>query len=249
MLPLNFKPQGEFSLFRMGGDNDGGYLVETKSIEQTATLISMGIGKNWRFEEDFITHKAVDVYAYDHTVRGLFWPKFFIRSFLAVLIGQFRAPYIAVKTYKEFKSFFKDKALLFYEQIGAQEKGYTNLRKTIERVEVKPIFLKIDIEGFEYEIIDEIHSNSDLLSGLVIEFHQISQHIDEIKNFINDLDLELVHIHPNNNRTDGQGNPRAIEMTFARGPEKLSETPVLPHPLDQLNVPRKAAVSLRFVNS
>ena len=48
---------------------------------------------------------------------------------------------------------------------------------------------------------------------------------------------------------DEQGNPRAIEMSFAREPEKLSEVSSLPHPLDQLNVPRKAAVNLRFFNS
>ena len=37
--------------------------------------------------------------------------------------------------------------------------------------------------------------------------------------------------------------------SFARDPEKLSEKSVLPHPLDQLNVPRKEAVSLRFFDS
>ncbi len=81
MLPSNFKPQGEYNLLRIGGHNDGGYLVESKSIEQTEALISMGIGKNWRFEEDFITHKDIVINAYDHSVRGFFWPKFFIKRF------------------------------------------------------------------------------------------------------------------------------------------------------------------------
>ena len=249
MLPSNFKPQGEYNLLRIGGDNDGGYLVESKSIEQTAALISMGIGKNWRFEEDFITHKDIVVNAYDHSVRGFFWPKFFIKRFLSVLIGRLKVPYNAVETYKKFMRFFRDKAVLFYEKIGTEEEGYTNLKKTLERINKKPIFLKIDIEGYEYRILDEIKLNSDLLSGMVIEFHKISDHIDEIRNFINNFELKLIHVHPNNNRVDDQGNPRAIEMSFARDPEKLSEKSVLPHPLDQLNVPRKEAVSLRFFNS
>jgi hypothetical protein len=84
---------------------------------------------------------------------------------------------------------------------------------------------------------------------MVIEFHNISDHIGEIRKFINNFELKLVHVHPNNNRVDNQGNPRAIEMSFARDPEKLNERSVLPHPLDQLNVPRKEAVSLRFINS
>jgi hypothetical protein len=145
--------------------------------------------------------------------------------------------------------FFRDKAVLFYEKIGAEEEGYTNVKKTLERIKEKPIFFKIDIEGYEYQILDEIILNSELLSGMVIEFHNIYDHIDEIRTFINNFELTLVHVHPNNNRIDDQGNPRAIEMSFARNPEKLRESSVLPHPLDQLNVPRKKAVSLRFINS
>ena len=249
MLPKEFKPKASYQLIRLGKNNDGGYLVESKSIEQTAALISMGIGKNWRFEEDFIAHKDIVANAYDHSVRGFFWPKFFIKRFLSILIGRFKAPYNAVKIYKKFIRFFRDKAVLFYEKIGAEEEGYTNVKKTLERIKEKPIFFKIDIEGYEYQILDEIILNSELLSGMVIEFHNIYDHIDEIRTFINNFELTLVHVHPNNNRIDDQGNPRAIEMSFARNPEKLRESSVLPHPLDQLNVPRKEAVSLRFINS
>ncbi len=249
MFPSNFKPLGEFNLSRIGGDNDGGYLVESASIEKTEALISMGIGKNWQFEEDFISNKAIEIHAYDHTIRGAFWPKFFIKRFLSVLIGRINAPYTAVKTYRDFLSFFKDKAVLFFEKIGSEEDGTTNFKKTIERIKGRPIFLKIDIEGHEYEILDEINLNSTLLSGVVIEFHNVSEHINEIKSFIKAFELELVHIHPNNNRIDEQGNPRAIEMSFAREPKKISQSVTLPHPLDQLNVPRKAAVDLRFINT
>ena len=189
--------------------------------------------------EDFISNKAIEIHAYDHTVRGAFWPKFFIKRFLSVLIGRFSAPYNAVTTYKNFLSFFKDRAVLFFEKIGSEEDGATNLKKTIQRIKGEPIFLKIDIEGYEYQILDEIIVNSALLSGMVIEFHKVSEHIDEIKSFIDAFELELVHIHPNNNRIDEQGNPRAIEMSFAREPKKISQTANLPHPLDQLNVPRK----------
>ena len=99
MFPSNFKPQGEFNLLRIGGDNDGGYLVESASIEKTEALISMGIGKNWKFEEDFISNKAIEIHAYDHTVRGAFWPKFFIKRFLSVLIGGFVGNYINLKIF------------------------------------------------------------------------------------------------------------------------------------------------------
>ena len=249
MLPKEFKPKASYDLIRLGKNNDGGYLVESKSIEKTTALISMGIGKNWRFEEDFIAHQDIVVNAYDYSVRGFFWPKFFIKRFLSVLIGRLNAPYHAVKIYTKFMYFFRNKAVLFYEKIGAEEEGHTNLKKTLERIKEKPVFLKIDIEGYEYQILDEIILNSELLCGIVIEFHKISDHIDEIRNFINNFELELVHVHPNNNRVDDHDNPKAIEMSFARDPEKLSDRSVLPHPLDQLNVPRKKTVELKFIDS
>jgi hypothetical protein len=57
----------------------------------------------------------------------------------------------------------------------------------------------------------------------------------------------LTHIHPNNNRVDANGDPLALEMTFSRQPNKLSDTVTFPHSLDQINVPRKNEISLNFL--
>jgi len=35
MLPKSYKPDGSFDLIRLGSDNDGGYLVDPKSIENS----------------------------------------------------------------------------------------------------------------------------------------------------------------------------------------------------------------------
>ena len=56
----------------------------------------------------------------------------------------------------------------------------------------------------------------------------------------------LVHIHPNNNRLDEEGGPKAIELTFSRNPIKLEDKFIHPHALDQNNVLRKDSVSMRF---
>jgi hypothetical protein len=39
MLPIEFKPKNEYELIRLGQDNDGGYLVDKKSIEDSKSLI------------------------------------------------------------------------------------------------------------------------------------------------------------------------------------------------------------------
>ena len=53
MLPIIFKPKHEFDLLRLGGDFDGGYLVERNSIEKSQSLITLGLGYEWRFEKEY----------------------------------------------------------------------------------------------------------------------------------------------------------------------------------------------------
>ena len=53
MLPIEFKPKHEYELIRLGQDNDGGYLVDKKSIEDSKSLITLGLGFDWTFEKNY----------------------------------------------------------------------------------------------------------------------------------------------------------------------------------------------------
>lgn len=246
MLPKNFKPDGAYELIRMGSDHDGGYLVDPKSIEQSNALIALGIGRNWSFEKDFLERKSVRIHAYDYSIGLGYWIKHFLKRVLAVLLGRFSAPFDAVKLFLEFKIFFKDSAVLYLEKVGTAPGCDTNLKKALDRLDRAPLFLKVDIEGYEYQILEEIIRCKDDLTGLVIEFHSVSDNIEQIEDFINKIGITLIHIHPNNNRLDEEGDPKAIELTFSKNPTKLEDKFIHPHALDQNNVPRKDSVSLRF---
>ena len=246
MLPKSFKPDGAYELIRMGSDHDGGYLVDPKSIEQSNALIALGIGRNWSFEKDFLERKSVRIHAYDYSIGLGYWIKHFLKRVLAVLIGRFSAPFDAVKLFLEFRTFFKDSAVLYLEKVGTAPGCDTNLKKALDRLDRAPLFLKVDIEGYEYQILEEIIRCKDDLTGLVIEFHSVSDNIEKIEDFINKIGITLIHIHPNNNRLDEEGGPKAIELTFSKNPTKLEDKFIHPHALDQNNVPRKDSVSLRF---
>ena len=246
MLPKSFKPDGAYELIRMGSDHDGGYLVDPKSIEQSNALIALGIGRNWSFEKDFLERKKVKIHAYDYSIGLGYWIKHFFKRILAVLIGRLSAPFDAVKLFLEFKIFFKDSAVLYLEKVGTAPGCDTNLKKALDRLDRAPLFLKVDIEGYEYQILEEIIRCKDDLTGLVIEFHSVSDNIEQIEDFINKIGITLIHIHPNNNRLDEEGDPKAIELTFSKNPTKLEDKFIHPHALDQNNVPRKDSVSLRF---
>ena len=62
MLPIEFKPQNEYELIRLGQDNDGGYLVDKKSIDDSKSLITLGLGFDWTFEKNYYALTARPVY-------------------------------------------------------------------------------------------------------------------------------------------------------------------------------------------
>ena len=56
-LPNILKPKKKFDLIRIGSRNDGGYLCTIDSVNQSTTLISLGIWTNWEFEKQFLKLK------------------------------------------------------------------------------------------------------------------------------------------------------------------------------------------------
>ena len=111
-------------------------------------------------------------------------------------------------------------------------------------------FFKIDIEGSEYRILDDIIKFQDLISGLVIEFHDIDNHKEKIINFIKNFKLILCHIHGQNpggsEYTDDSGDPIQIEMTFTNSLNIKSKNYKIPHKLDQPADNRFSDIILNF---
>ena len=103
------------------------------------------------------------------------------------------------------------------------------------------IFIKIDIEGSEYRILEQIIENENKIEGLVIEFHDIDLHLERIITFINKSSLTLVHFHPNNfGGVDQNGNPIVIELTFSKSPKIIHKgIHDLPNKLDMPNNPNE----------
>ena len=69
MLTKEFKPKYLYDLLRIGKNNDGGYLVESNSIQTAKSLISFGIGNDWSFEAQLKKIKNIPIFAYDHTIK------------------------------------------------------------------------------------------------------------------------------------------------------------------------------------
>ena len=113
----------------------------------------------------------------------------------------------------------------------------------------KQFYLKVDIEGDEYKILDQIIFYSKNLTGLAIEFHEVKKNLNLINSFIDNLPLELIYIHPNNaGLLDDEGDPKLVEMTFSKYATVKDDMEFSKHELDFPNNPYKNDVVLKFSN-
>lgn len=235
------KPKFQYQLIRVGKKNDGGYLVGEETVKKADVLISFGIKNDWSFEKNFkkINNRA-KIKCYDDQLNF----KLLVRLFIIQLIFVFKnfKFSLLLKNFIDiFEYFFIKKKIEFNQEIIT----YGDIRKISRNSE--NIFFKIDIDGHEYRIFDELIQIKEKIVGIVIEIHDIDLHFERVLSFCKNIGLELTHIHPNNFAImDNKGDPTVIELTFEKSPRKISENCVLPNPLDMQNDPETSNISLKF---
>jgi hypothetical protein len=193
-LPLFLKPKNLYHMIRLGKSNDGGYLCGTTSIKKANTLISFGINDDFSFEENFLKFNPnIKIICYDENDYKIFWLKKIWSAIGNIFYGlNIKSILITIITIVKFNIFFKKNTLI------KKKITYNSLNDILikeKKLIHEPLFLKIDIEGSEYRILESILKIQDSIVGIVIEFHDIDLHIEKIKNFINKLRLSLIHIH------------------------------------------------------
>jgi hypothetical protein len=240
-LELIFKPKSLFSMIRIGKNYDGGYLVGKKSLLQSKTLITFGIKNDWSFELDFMrNNNNAKVICFDNQLNF----KLLLRLTVQQLIFIFwnRKISLLILHFKNLFNFFtfKKKATLIKKHIS-----YGDVASVSKKYD--DIFFKIDIDGSEYRLFEELIQIKHKILGLVIELHDIDLHKEKIINFIKQLDLELIHIHPNNFAgVDRNNDPIVVELTFEKNPELCSNEISFPHKLDMKNNPLNNDIELKF---
>jgi len=242
-LPNILKPKYSYDLIRLGTDFDGGYLIERSTLINSNFLLSFGISTNWDFERDFININKVGYLAFDGSVNEKFWNNL-ITSKLKRLSFSKALKFIIKK--KQFYKFFNQKNFIS-KYIGKTMNNSITLNEILLKIDKNKIFLKIDIEGSEYEILQEILDNQSKILGLAIEFHQCNLNLKNIINFIEKFNLDLVHIHANNyDKSYDNHIPDILEITFAKDQKSMGKYLGLPHKLDMPNKSKSEEIILKF---
>jgi len=246
-LPLKLQPKYSYDLIRIGSKHDGGYLIERNSYNNCKFLFSFGISTNWDFEKDFIKKNNLSFLAFDGSINNNFWLKkknIAIKKMRSLSFNKF-FEYIYLK--KSFKRFFNNQNYVpkFISLTLENSITFSNAL-SLSNIDSN-LFFKIDIEGSEYEILEDIVKSQNKIVGLAIEFHKCNINIDKIIKFVVALKLDLVHIHANNyDNLKNKSIPDTLEITFAKKPRILGEFQKLPHPLDSPNRSKNKEIEINF---
>lgn len=70
--------------------------------------------------------------------------------------------------------------------------------------------------------------------------------MNDIKHFVKNIGLKLVHVHANNT-IEHITKTNVIELTFSKNPIIVNNILLLPHPLDQKNYAKNKEIKINFV--
>ncbi|WP_291984371.1 hypothetical protein [Luteitalea sp.] len=243
-------------LIRVGGEADGGYVVPAGLLRNAEVLVSMGLGHNWQFEKDVkALNRGVRIHVYDHTVSD----RLFARQLLAEVAGLVagRTSLATVRRRRlrlnDYRAFFGTEATHFRERIHDRCDSHSvDIPTVLARAGTGRVFVKMDIEGGEYRVLEEVLSYADRILGLAVEFHDVGPLRPVFERVLEASRgrFEIVHVHANNFApTYRDGFPEACEVTLARrdlvqGTKRRRTLPLAD--LDRPNDPRSPDYRLLF---
>jgi hypothetical protein len=243
-------------LIRVGGSSDGGYVIPEALLREADVLISMGLGYNWQFEKDArVLNPAIRVHVYDHTVSEKLFNKEYIAEVAALLTGKVGRANVQRRRrrVRDYRAWFGKEATHFRERIhDRQDTQSVDIATVFARAGVGRVFVKMDIEGTEYRVLEDVVSYADRILGLAIEFHDTGplRPVFERTMEVVRQRFEIVHVHANNFvALYRDGFPEALEITVARkdlvrGTRRRKALP-LPE-LDRPNDPGRPDYRLTF---
>lgn len=164
---------GEEKVLKYHGTNYGGWAVDPSLISKEDIVYSFGVGKDISFDLDLIKHYHTRVHAFDPTPRCLDWLKtqklpeefqfhpYGLSNFDGISYFKLppKAEYVSFSEVKEKSS----------DSIELEVKKLTTIMRELGHSKVD--LLKMDIEGSEYGVLEDILTSGLKPKMILIEFH------------------------------------------------------------------------------
>jgi hypothetical protein len=257
---INFSDYPSFTLnppadlVRVGGSNDGGYLTSYSTIIESSCLLSIGISYDVNFEYEYkrLCPGSKPIHMYDRLTKPYSPIYVFSRLRLCIKFLSVKPLLAYLRFLIKFRFILNSNGVLFKKNVSRNDGiREVSMKKSLKNLSFEEkIFLKIDIEGNEYELLPEIVSQLKRFSAIIIEFHFVSKNFKRILMFVDSLKSDrmfLDHIHVNNYAGVGfNGLPEVIEFSFSRATARNQTVFKLPNNLDSPNSPLKPDYEISF---
>ena len=221
-------------LIRLGRMKDGGYVIPKRLTKKSVAMISCGISTDWSFEKDFIRLSKIRNYFFvdkSTSIKGLIANLFkvFKNKKVSLKYKIFLLVHFFYKSPKVFlmrriqKNKFIESFIVPSSKTSNKDESSITLAELLSSLKVNKkknnVFLKLDIEGSEWDIYPEILSKIKYFSGIAIEVHALEINGKKLEHMIEKFsssDMVLVHVHPNNNGgfCKQTNLPKLLELSF-----------------------------------
>ncbi len=238
------------SLNRFGINQDGGYILDEEILKLSNFLVSFGMANEFSFEEQFLDYnKKNKLIIFDYSVGHIQYQAEILKNIRRIikLKRNLSDLIICLKNYYNFIKFINRNNVNFYSKKVANK---INTNRDIKIKEIfedvmkknnKNITLKIDIEGSEYDIMDQILDYENIIDQIVIEYHDTHKRKKEFFENVKMIQkyFYINHLHANNyQQYNSDGFPINIEVSFSNNKyldNSLKKNYI--YPLDSIDFP------------
>lgn len=171
---IRFPVEAKVPMVRHGSEY-GGWWICPRGISAGAVIYSFGIGTDISFDLSLIETYGLTVNAFDPTPSSIAWLK------AQPLPAQFRWQELGIAAYDGRATFFPpaDPAHVSHSVVPPEESDRQGIEVDVRRLSSimeslghdRIDVLKLDVEGAEYDVLDEILAGCVRPAQLLVEFH------------------------------------------------------------------------------
>jgi len=159
------------------GSSYGGFYINPKLLNSNSIVYSFGIGKDISFDLTCIKKHKCRVFGFDPTPKSIQWiktqkihPNFHFHEYGLSGGKSGKATfYIPESAYGTSGSLLKSDELNIVKPIEVMMKSFDDIAAELGHTNID--VLKMDIEGSEYEVLENVLKSQVIIDQILVEFH------------------------------------------------------------------------------